>query len=127
MGLESAIQGQITPKKALKYLRRIFHLDQSSDKSTPVFEQIQRDVDAFMADNSHLMMVELEQVSQVIFRNLLLILQDHCMFEIYPFYSRDRDEIFIKLRASEEALKVQADLDDYHLQMTADVMDIQVF
>ena len=32
------------------------------------------------------------------------------------FYSRDKDEIFIKVRATEENLKVQADLTDYRMQ-----------
>lgn len=43
-------------------------------------------------------------------------MQKHLGLEIKAFYSRDKDEIFIKIRASEENLKVQADLMDYRLQ-----------
>ena len=49
--------------------------------------------------------------------NMLKVIQIQCKLEIFPFFSRDRDEIFVKLRASEENLRIQADLDDFYLQM----------
>jgi hypothetical protein len=36
-------------------------------------------------------------------------------FNVKMFLSRDRDEIFIKVAATEENLKVQADLFDYRM------------
>jgi len=43
-------------------------------------------------------------------------LQNNYSLEINAFYSRDKDEIFLKCRATEENLKIQADLTDYRLQ-----------
>lgn len=62
-------------------------------------------------------MVQWGRVLRIIVENLLLIFEKdlHLMFDL--FYSRDKDEIFIKLKASETNLRIQADLIDYQVQV----------
>jgi Calcium-activated chloride channel len=48
---------------------------------------------------------------------LIKIFQEELMLQLKIFYSRDEDEIFIKVKASEYNLGVQADLMDYKIQV----------
>jgi hypothetical protein len=54
---------------------------------------------------------------------VVFVLQDHLNLEVKLFYSRDKDEIFCKLTAAEENLRIHADLIDYRLQMRKDEKD----
>ena len=47
---------------------------------------------------------------------MLYVLQHVLQLEIRVFYSRDLDEIYCKMRTTEDNFKVIADLSDYHLQ-----------
>lgn len=48
---------------------------------------------------------------------LIKIFQEELMLEVKLFFSRDQDEIFMKVRATEYNLRVQADLMDYQIQV----------
>lgn len=58
----------------------------------------------------------LEHIMNTIFE----VLQWHLKFKIEFIYSRDDDEIFVKIWASEENLKIHADVTDYLLQLRYD-------
>ena len=57
---------------------------------------------------------------ELVIDTFLKILQEDIKLEVKLFYSRDMDEIFCKIRASDENLKTQADLGDYKLQVEID-------
>lgn len=57
---------------------------------------------------------------ELVIDTFLKILQEDIKLEVKLFYSRDKDEIFCKMRASEQNLKTQADLSDYKLQIELD-------
>lgn len=51
---------------------------------------------------------------------VLEVLQSGLGLEIRAHVSADKDQIFVKVKATEDGLKVQADIIDYKLQFTAD-------
>ena len=53
--------------------------------------------------------------AEEVLKTFIHVLQEHLKLDVKVFYSRDKDEIFIKVRSTEENLKIQADLDDYKL------------
>jgi hypothetical protein len=57
---------------------------------------------------------------ELVIDTFLKILQEDIKLQVKLFYSRDKDEIFCKIRASDENLKTQADLSDYKLQIELD-------
>ena len=54
---------------------------------------------------------------EFVIETFLKVIQEHLQLEVRLFLSRDQDEIFCKLRASEKNLKIQADLIDYLCQL----------
>lgn len=59
--------------------------------------------------------VDYKEFAILILETIVEVMQDHLHLVVKAFYSRDKDEIFLKVRATEENLKVQADLVDYRL------------
>ena len=75
-----------------------------------------------LASNSEEVLAK--DLAQIAMRAILRLLQDFLGFLIKPYLSADKDQIFIPLKASEENLKVQADLTDYKLQFNEESSDI---
>ncbi|CAG9330895.1 unnamed protein product [Blepharisma stoltei] len=61
--------------------------------------------------------VEFRRFLNLIITCVLRVMQEDLKLDLKLFFSRDKDEIFCKIRASEHNFKVQADLMDYHLQL----------
>lgn len=62
-------------------------------------------------------MVQWGRALKLIFENLMFVFEKDLFLEFDLFYSRDKDEIFVKLRATETNLRIQADLIDYQVQV----------
>jgi hypothetical protein len=57
------------------------------------------------------------ELSAEILKKVVAVLQKHLKLDVSMFYSRDRDEIFVKIRSSEENLKKQANLVGYRMKL----------
>ncbi|CAG9319982.1 unnamed protein product [Blepharisma stoltei] len=88
-----------------------------SDEEDPFYKEGQRLLDRKLEGQTK---VKFKVVAQVVVRTIIKLLQDKLQLEINLHYSQLGDQIFIKLRSSENNLKVQADLIDYKLQFKAD-------
>jgi hypothetical protein len=81
-------------------------------------KKIREDVEAYIESLSN-EETAYSVVAEELLGKVISVMQEHLKLEISMFLSRDRDEVFVKIRASEENLKVQADLFDYRMQMKA--------
>ncbi|CAG9328292.1 unnamed protein product [Blepharisma stoltei] len=62
--------------------------------------------------------VEFRKFLKLMMERILHILTNDLKLEVKLYYSRDKDEIFCKMKASEYNLRVQADLMNYYLQLS---------
>lgn len=123
LGLVSGYSGTLEAKKAIKYYKRIFQIDGDED--------IQDRLTEFLAgeakDSAEQQEVSFQKFAEIVVTDVISALEKDCMMEIFPFYSRDRDEIYVKIRISEKNYKIQADLDDYYLQFKKEPSDTEPF
>lgn len=127
MGLTNQIVQVLDAKDAKLFYRLIFRLQEKADKENNIFGLIEKKIDKFIDINTKDGSVELGVVAQKIIEDILVVLQDHLLLDINAFYSRDRDEIFVRVKSNEQNLMVQADLMDYTMQFKKGPLDIQDF
>ena len=72
-------------------------------------------------------MIKWREVLELIIRNLILVLEKDLHLDFDLFYSRDKDEIFMKVRASETNMRIQADLIDYQVQINVNRPGLGVY
>ncbi|OMJ92465.1 hypothetical protein SteCoe_4807 [Stentor coeruleus] len=109
-------EAKITAKKFRNRFRRAFKLEERSCKSETI-DKIISHCESYLKNLSDIDEVFTKDLFTVIRDNILVILSDHVMLETSAKLSIDQDEMFIKMKASEENLMVQADIDEYLLQM----------
>lgn len=98
---------------------RVFRIDDWEDsQASPTHKTVQKtknQLDKHAIDGN----VKVQVLVQLVFQNTVKVLQKYLKMKIKLFYSRDRDEIFCKIQASQENLQSHADLIDYSLQFKA--------
>lgn len=107
---------KITAKKFRNRIKRAFKLEERSSKSEAV-DKIVTHCESYLKGLSDTDELLTKDMYKVIRDSILIILSEQVMLETSPKLSVDQDEMFIKLKASEENLMVQADIDEYLLQM----------
>lgn len=60
--------------------------------------------------------ISMQTFQQELFEGFILLMQEYVHFNISMFFSKDYEEIFVKVQASERNLQVAADLFGYRLQ-----------
>jgi hypothetical protein len=80
------------------------------------FKTIKDSRDNFLRDVNN-GMVRWRNVLKLIVENLILVFEKDLHLDFSLFYSRDKDEIFMKIQASETNMRIQADLIDYQVQV----------
>lgn len=106
----------IPTEKANWVYDRIFRIhDLDNQVSTPTQKKVQRRRELLEKHTSN-GVVKLQVLNQIVLQNVVKMLQKYLKMKVKLFYSRDRDEIFCKIQATEENLQVHADLIDYRLQ-----------
>jgi hypothetical protein len=63
--------------------------------------------------------ISLNALGKEVMEQAFMVLQDYLKLELNVFFSRDRDEIYVRLRTSDNNLQVQAHLIEYTLQFRA--------
>ena len=110
VGQSSATQLELTQAKDM--LARIFRLSEASLKK-PWVQSLLDQFNALSKGQS----IEGHRFAEFVLKSLVLVMQQELHLEVRLFFSRDKDEVFCKVRASEQNLKIQADLIDYALQL----------
>jgi hypothetical protein len=107
---------------------RIFRIhDWDNQVSTPTQRKVQRRRE-LLEKHSSSGAVKLQVLNQIVIQNVVKMLQKYLNMKVKLFYSRDRDEIFCKIQATDDNLQVHADLIDYMLQFKKqpdEILDFQ--
>ena len=98
-----AFKKSYTKEKARKNFDKFFRVDQEAHLVQEFLDEI---------DNAPGDEISEKMVMQLVVRAVLKIVQDYLMLHTKAHLSVDSDEIFVLLKASEENLKVGADLMD---------------
>lgn len=106
--------GEVTAAKCYKIFRRVFKLDENLEKNE-VIDRIEESwINFKLTINSESTTVN--KLYPFIVDKVKLMISEYLMMEVEDKFSVDNDEIHICLKALEENLMVQADLDEYLLQ-----------
>lgn len=103
---------QLELMQAKDMLARIFRLSETSLKRSWV-QDLLKQLDSLSSGQS----IEHHRFAEFVLKSVVSVMQQELRLEVRLFFSRDKDEVFCKVRASEQNLKIQADLIDYPLQM----------
>lgn len=114
-------------KELLKIYNNTFRMLHASRQDTGARAERTRDtekewntfVQSKAMDNS----LVFKDFLEFMLKEIVHALQDNLNLEVRLFFSRDKDEIFCKVKATEENLRVHADLIDYRLQIVKDEKD----
>ena len=103
----------IDASRARDMFNHIFRISANTQKK-PWLVALEEQFNAFLGNSA----VQFHHFAEFILKSVVTVMQKELHLEVNLFYSRDKDEVFCKLRSSEDNLKIQADLIDYQLQMT---------
>lgn len=90
--------------------------DMLDEETSLLFDSIQAQMEAFLAENNVGGEISFKALGLEIMKHVFMVLQNYLKLELETFFSRDRDELFVKLRATEHNLQVHAHLIEYSLQ-----------
>ena len=105
----------ITANKLRKRFQRIFKLDEKTEKGE-IIQKIEYSFESFMKNHTTESIL-VKDSYLVIVENIKTIIDEYLELETKAKFSVDQDEIHICIRASENGLMIQADLDDFLLQL----------
>ncbi|OMJ66817.1 hypothetical protein SteCoe_36201 [Stentor coeruleus] len=109
-------EAKITVKKFRNRFKRAFKLEEISHKSDAIDKVISY-CECSLKGLNETDETFIKNLFQVIRDSILVILSEQVMLETSQKLSVEKDEMIVKLKANEENLMVQADLDEYLLQM----------
>lgn len=118
-GTTSTLTEELTIDMAVNLYHRVFQLHDIDNRDFDEIKKIDNDLKKFKREKELSTQIQLKDLVSLIFTNICYLLQHHCKFDISVTLSRDKDRIFVRIRASEENLKVAADLDNFQLQFKA--------
>ena len=103
---------RLEPVQAKDMLARIFRISDTNLKR-PWVQSLLDQFNALLGGQN----IEHRRFAEFVLKSVVTVMQEELHLVVRLFYSRDKDEVFCKLRASEQNLKIQADLIDYSLQL----------
>ena len=116
----------VSEKKTINYCKSVYHSifriiendpkNVVEQKISPTTKWIKDAWENFCKDTSN-GEVEWIKFIRMVMTVAIRVLQEDLKLQIHSFFSRDQDEIFMKVRATEHNLRVYADLMDYQVQV----------
>ena len=111
-------EDELTPAKVTKRFRRVFRLDELSEKSLTI-KTLEDSVSDFISSKNG-EPIRVKDFYPFLIESIRIVLSYYLMLVTESKYSVDQDEIHVSCMATEENLMVQADLDEYLLQFKKD-------
>jgi len=109
---------ELSKEEASKAFERCFRVSLESEEYSEINEKLNQVLNSSPTK---------KKIAQLQLETILVTLQHRLQMDVVAHVSRDLDEVFMKLRTSEENFQVQADLIDYELQLKEDPEDILPF
>jgi hypothetical protein len=113
---EAMIDKNYAAKTFLAIFRTTFLSDIELAKEHKFLKHLRLKLSTFIMIYRDQELIPIHEFQSMAMFNVLDFFQNYLMLDIKMFYSIDKDQIYCKVRASEENLKAHADLTDYKLQ-----------